>query len=219
MNHPQYPNAPQQQGYPQQQGFPQGGYPGGQMQPQHPNATTVLILGLIGLFFFPLLAPIAWFIGGKARKEVKAGIYAAGGGLTAGYIMGVIGTIFLILGFVFVMFLVFVLGGALFGLAAVGGTAAAIDQQVAEARTEMESIYREVQSFQAENRMVPRSLNALTLSRELQTDPWGNPYEIRTTSNGKFEIVSLGSDGRPGGMGSFDDDDITYPSSSSRGSR
>ena len=35
----------------------------------------------------------------------------------------------------------------------------------------------------------------------LPTDPWGNAYRYANPGNGNFEIVSLGSDGAPGGEG------------------
>ncbi len=37
----------------------------------HPQGTTVLVLGILGLFV-ALCAPFAWFIGSKALKEIKA---------------------------------------------------------------------------------------------------------------------------------------------------
>ena len=36
---------------------------------------------------------------------------------------------------------------------------------------------------------------------KLPQDPWGNAYRYANPSNGNFEIVSLGSDGAPGGEG------------------
>jgi general secretion pathway protein G len=41
--------------------------------------------------------------------------------------------------------------------------------------------------------------NGPYLRGTLPVDPWGNPY--RYTSNGAYEIVSLGADGAPGGEG------------------
>jgi general secretion pathway protein G len=32
-------------------------------------------------------------------------------------------------------------------------------------------------------------------------DPWGRPYEYRITAGGRGTAVTLGADGRPGGMG------------------
>ena len=43
--------------------------------------------------------------------------------------------------------------------------------------------------------------NGPYLKGELPKDPWGNAYRYANPSNGNFEIVSLGSDGAPGGEG------------------
>ncbi len=43
--------------------------------------------------------------------------------------------------------------------------------------------------------------------KNIPADPWGNPYQYRAPgTNGAYEIVSLGADGRKGG--SDDDEDI-----------
>ena len=55
---------------------------------EHPQATTVLILGIVG-FFVPILCFVPWYMGGKAKKELAAGApYNWGGGLQLGYISG-----------------------------------------------------------------------------------------------------------------------------------
>ena len=41
--------------------------------------------------------------------------------------------------------------------------------------------------------------NGPYLKGELPKDPWGNAYRYTNPGNGSFEIVSLGSDGAPGG--------------------
>ena len=43
--------------------------------------------------------------------------------------------------------------------------------------------------------------NGPYLKGELPKDPWGNAYRYANPGNGSFEIVSLGSDGAPGGEG------------------
>ena len=43
--------------------------------------------------------------------------------------------------------------------------------------------------------------NGPYLKGELPKDPWGNAYRYTNPGNGNFEIVSLGSDGAPGGEG------------------
>ena len=76
------------------------------MRPQeHPQATVVLVLGIVGLFT-AILAPIAWFLGNKATKEVKAGTYSMTDSLKIGRILGIVGTILLIVGLVIALVLV-----------------------------------------------------------------------------------------------------------------
>lgn len=53
-------------------------------------------------------------------------------------------------------------------------------------------------------RVKPQSVNRWDgpyLPKNIPPDPWGNPYVYRCPSeHGDYEIVSLGSDGRPGGQ-------------------
>lgn len=87
------------------------GYGGGYHQhfgpagyyPQHPWATIVLVFGILGLVLGLstligfLLSPVAWIMGQIARKKVRAGEYAPSGALTAGWILGIIGSVFCVL--------------------------------------------------------------------------------------------------------------------------
>jgi hypothetical protein len=94
-------------------GYGQGGYgqvppppPGGYAQPEnHPRATTALVLGILGLVCCSILAPFAWSIGKKAVNEIDAsgGRYGGRGQAQAGYILGIIGTVLLILGVLFMV--------------------------------------------------------------------------------------------------------------------
>ena len=63
-------------------------------QPVHPQSTTALVLGVIGLAACQLVAPIAWAIGNKAVKEIDAsgGAYGGRGEANAGKILGIVGT-------------------------------------------------------------------------------------------------------------------------------
>ena len=45
-----------------------------------------------------------------------------------------------------------------------------------------------------------RGWNGLYLNGGVPSDPWNNPYRY-TYANGRVEILSLGSDGQPGGEG------------------
>lgn len=74
---------------------PPPGYP--VVRPDHPRATTAMILGILGFVVCGVCAPFAWSIGGKAVKEIDAsgGAYGGRGQAQAGYIMGIIGTVLL----------------------------------------------------------------------------------------------------------------------------
>lgn len=70
---------------------PQGYY---QRPPDHPQATTVLILGCLGLAFCGFCAPFAWIKGRKTLAEIDASAGQLGGRsqASAGYVMGIVGT-------------------------------------------------------------------------------------------------------------------------------
>ena len=86
-------------------GGPPGAY--GQPLPTHPSATTAMVLGLVGLAGIVLcggltlvLSPFAWVMGGRAVKEIDAqpGRYAGRDQAQGGRIMGIVGTVLLVLG-------------------------------------------------------------------------------------------------------------------------
>lgn len=82
---------------------------------EHPDGTTVLVLGILGLVVCGVLAPFAWAKGNAAKREIDAHPeiqWSNAGSVNAGRICGIIGTILIILGVVF-----FVL---VFGLLAAG---------------------------------------------------------------------------------------------------
>ena len=67
--------------------------------PKHPQATTVLVLGILGLVLCQVLGPFAWSMGNKAQKEMQAnpGAYSGDSEINAGRILGIIGTAMLAL--------------------------------------------------------------------------------------------------------------------------
>jgi hypothetical protein len=83
--------------------------------PDHPSATTAMVLGIIGLAgllfcggITLVLSPFAWAIGGKAVREIDAepGRYGGRDKAQGGRVMGIIGTVLLMLGVLLVVFLV-----------------------------------------------------------------------------------------------------------------
>ncbi|HEY5847800.1 MAG TPA: hypothetical protein VIT42_13525 [Microlunatus sp.] len=98
-----YAPPPSQPGAPNQPAAP---VPYGQTYPmaaqEHPQGTTVLVLGIVGIFF-TLAAPFAWYLGSKAMKEIRASgqQYSNEQNINIGRILGMVFTIIGIVGLVF----------------------------------------------------------------------------------------------------------------------
>jgi hypothetical protein len=90
MSNPYDEQQPQTQPSPQAPYPPSGQYqPGGQPTPygqqspmpygqqygappqEHPQGTLILVFGILGIFI-TIFAPIAWYLGNKAKKEIQA---------------------------------------------------------------------------------------------------------------------------------------------------
>jgi hypothetical protein len=82
--------------------------------PNASGAVAALVLGILGLIFCPLCAPIAWMLGRTAEREIDAAGGSLGGrGLaTAGKITGIVGTVLLVLGVLFLVIFFAVLAGS-----------------------------------------------------------------------------------------------------------
>lgn len=60
----------------------------GYAQPEHPQATTILVLGILG-FFVPIVPFVAWYMGGQIKRQIEAGApYQWEGTLKIGYLLG-----------------------------------------------------------------------------------------------------------------------------------
>lgn len=72
---------------------------------EHPQATTILVLGVLGLVACQVMSPIALVMGNKARREIAAqpGRYSETGLITAGWVCGIIGTVLLVIALVIVV--------------------------------------------------------------------------------------------------------------------
>ena len=80
----------------------------------HSQATTVFVLGLLGVLMCQLLAPVAFIMGNSYRKAcAMEGVEPEGLG-TAGWVLGIVGTALLALTFVFLC-LYFVFIGVIIG--------------------------------------------------------------------------------------------------------
>lgn len=72
----------------------------------HPNGTTVLVLGILSLVACGVLGPIAWGMGNTALREMDAQpdvVWGNRGNVTAGRICGIIGTVLLAVGIAWIL--------------------------------------------------------------------------------------------------------------------
>ncbi len=86
----------------------QGAYPGYAAYgppPNHPQAVTAFVLGLVGLVVCTPVGIGGLVIGGRVRKEIDAapGQYSGRGLATAGWVLGIISVVLLALAVVFVI--------------------------------------------------------------------------------------------------------------------
>ena len=72
---------------------------------EHPQGTTILVLGILSLVVCGLLGPFAWSMGSKALREMDAspGVWSNRGNVTAGRICGIISSCLLIAGVAFLI--------------------------------------------------------------------------------------------------------------------
>jgi ABC-type multidrug transport system permease subunit len=93
-----YGSAPEYQQQPVYAPHGAYGQPYGAL-PEHPQGTTILVLGIVGLFV-TICAPIAWYMGSKAQKEIAASgmRYANEQNINIGKILGMVLTILAIVG-------------------------------------------------------------------------------------------------------------------------
>ena len=115
-DHPDQPPGPP--GQPPYQQY-QGAY---YTPPDHPQATTALVLGILGLVLCGVLAPFAWQMGNRVLREIDASQGQLGGrsSASAGRIMGIIGTALLVFSLVILLVVGLVFG--LVGLGALGSS-------------------------------------------------------------------------------------------------
>jgi hypothetical protein len=85
------------------------GYPGAVARPydgyapptgNHPQGTLILVLGIAGFLVAGIISPVAWVLGSRAMKDIRAtGSHPANEQLiVVGRILGIVGTVLLILG-------------------------------------------------------------------------------------------------------------------------
>src|SRR6188472_2379931 len=95
--------------YGQQPPPPYGYQPyGGMMPAEHPQGTTILVLGILSLVVCGILGPFAWSMGSKALREIDANPAPCTnrGSVAAGKICGMIASIILIVVLAFVVIVI-----------------------------------------------------------------------------------------------------------------
>lgn len=68
---------------------------------EHPQGTTVLVMGILSIVVCGVLGPIAWGMGNKAMREMDANpqiTYSNRSNVNAGRICGIVGTVLMVLG-------------------------------------------------------------------------------------------------------------------------
>ena len=85
--------------------MPYPGYAAYGPPPNHPQAVTAFVLGLVGLVVCTPVGIGGLVIGGRVRKEIDAapGQYSGRGLATAGWVLGIISVVLLVLAVVFVI--------------------------------------------------------------------------------------------------------------------
>lgn len=83
--------------------------------PQNQKSVIALVLGILSCVCCPITGPIAFFIGRQAMAEIDASGGTQGGrGLAqAGFILGIIGTAFLVLALLYWIVVILIFGSAL----------------------------------------------------------------------------------------------------------
>jgi hypothetical protein len=94
-NDPHFQQWQQQQPPPQYAPPPLAYYPQPQQQIADNEATTIFILGILGLVACAFLAPIAWIKGNNYRAVCRVSGTPPNGMATAGWALGIAGTVIL----------------------------------------------------------------------------------------------------------------------------
>lgn len=92
------------------------GHPAYPLQPpKHPQAVTVLVLGILGIVVCGLIGPFAWGMGSRVVREIEesGGRWGGGTEATIGRILGIVSTALLVASVAF-FFAILAFGGALF---------------------------------------------------------------------------------------------------------
>ncbi|MCE9634744.1 MAG: DUF4190 domain-containing protein [Planctomycetes bacterium] len=70
------------------------------------DCTIVLVLGIVSVVAVPLLGPVAWILGHRARSRARAEGRQPPTNATVGWVLGIVGTAFLLLVGCFLSFMI-----------------------------------------------------------------------------------------------------------------
>lgn len=96
-------------------GYGPPGYPVYARPPKHPQAVTVLVLGILGIVVCGAIGPFAWTIGNRVVSEIEAsgGRWDGHTEATVGRVLGIVATALLVVSLLFVVG-IFTFGSVLF---------------------------------------------------------------------------------------------------------
>lgn len=82
---------------------PYGPYAGATGGVEHPQGTTILVLGIVGLLLCQIAGPVAWIMGRNTLREIDSSgqHFSNRGQVKAGMICGIIATVLTVLGILF----------------------------------------------------------------------------------------------------------------------
>ncbi|TYL45810.1 DUF4190 domain-containing protein [Nocardioides sp. BGMRC 2183] len=68
--------------------------------PDHPEASKILILGILGFALCQVISPFAWTMGNRVKQEIETSGGRWGGQqyVTVGRILGIVGSVMLLVG-------------------------------------------------------------------------------------------------------------------------
>lgn len=82
---------------------------------EHPRGVLVFVLGILSVLGMGFFGPFAWALGRSALREIDAvpGVYNNRGVVQAGMVLGIVGTVLLVIGVVALLMVVTIMSASL----------------------------------------------------------------------------------------------------------